>query len=79
MFASLNWIGFGPIRSRRLAMSAVLTVAYWNDEELPKIVLLIGVACFLRALMTGIRDLNGQLIAHKFLGTSPWTSRIWCP
>lgn len=48
-------------------MSVLFTVAYWNDEELPKIVVLIGVVCFLRALMTGIRDRNGRLIAYKFL------------
>lgn len=63
---SVKWIGFGPIRTRRLALSVFFTVAYWNDEELPKIVVLVGVACFLRSMMTGLRDRDAQLIAYKF-------------
>lgn len=67
MFQSLNRVSFGPIRARRLVLSAWLPAVYWYAEDLSNVILVIGMACFLRSLMTGLLHREGQLIACNFL------------
>ena len=66
MFQSLNRVSFGPIRARRLALSVWIPAVYWYAEDLSNVVLLVGMACFLRSLMTGLLYREGQLVACNF-------------
>lgn len=70
MLQNRNWLGFGPIRARRLAFSVVVPIPYSRPEEWPNvfvrnIFLLLAVACFLRLMMTGLRHSEGHLIVEN--------------
>lgn len=46
---------------------ALYSAVYWSNEELPRILLLVGVVGFVRAMTAGLRDRGTRLVARKFL------------
>ena len=70
MLQRRNWIGFGPIRTRRFAFSVVVPIPYSRPEEWPNVFmrnvfLVLAVAFFLRLMITGLRHSEGHLIIEN--------------
>lgn len=58
-------VSFGPVRLRRLVVS-IWILALWVIGDAPDVVLLVGLACFARSLMTGLRLKGGRLVIDNF-------------
>lgn len=58
-------VSFGPVRFRRIVVS-IWILALWVTEDPPDVVLLVGLACFVRSLMIGLRLKGGRLVIDNF-------------
>ena len=68
MLQSHNRIGFGPVRNNRAITSVIVTlIAQENfpNVYLRSIVCLLGVACVVRSMTTGLRCRKGQLLLEN--------------
>lgn len=69
MLQNRSRIGFGPVRNNRAIASVMITlIAQENfpNVYLRSVVCLLGVACVVRYLTTGLRCWEGQLLVENF-------------
>ena len=65
MADDITRVSFGPVRWRRFVVS-IWILALWAIGDAPDVVLLVGLACCARSLMTGLRLKGGRLVIDNF-------------